>query len=45
MWIVVKGTPGDGFTFVGPFENNEDAFDALDGESDCWVAELEEPDA
>ena len=43
--ILVAGNPVDGFRFIGPFEDQEDAVIYGDGVDDNWQAvELESPD-
>jgi hypothetical protein len=47
-WIIVKGNVIDGLTFIGPFEERDNAVQYGDFEihqSDDWcIAELEEPE-
>lgn len=40
--IVVQGNPVDGFNFVGPFDDDDEAIQAAENEGgDWWVADLE----
>ena len=46
-YIICYGNPIDGLTFIGPFEDRDDAVryaenDIRDG-GDWWIAELDEP--
>lgn len=46
-FVIVTGSPIDGFTFIGPFEFHGDASDYADanlaGEADWWIAEVRTP--
>lgn len=47
MYIIVAGNLSDGFTFVGPFNEQEDAFEYADehlGHVITWVATLDTPE-
>lgn len=40
-WIVVAGTPVEGFVFHGPFDTNAEAYEYAQGFMTVWcVAEL-----
>ena len=44
-FILVIGNPMHGYDFIGPFDNPEEAKDAVDqytGNTDWWVAMLKE---
>lgn len=44
-WMMVEGNPVDGFSFTGPFESNEAAWQYAEGQGgDWWLARLEEPE-
>ena len=41
-YIVVRGNPRDGFTFVGPYDSVEQAIEDQDSvDTDWWTAPLE----
>lgn len=46
-YIICYGSPVDGFTFVGPFDDRDDAvrYAEFDGGTDWWIAELDQPDS
>ena len=44
--IIVMGNPSDGFRFIGPFDDIEDARQYLETEAskeNCWIAMLDVP--
>ena len=47
MVIIITGNPVDGFTFIGPFNDSEEAdayaVEKLRGE-EWWIADMSEPD-
>jgi len=49
MWIVITGTPIDGFTFVGPFSDPGTAIDCAENGLtnsgiDWWISKLKPTD-
>jgi hypothetical protein len=46
QWIVVIGSPSDGFTFHGPFDDHEDALHWVEGEKNesWWISDLQAVD-
>lgn len=45
MWIVIRGGPVDGYTFIGPFDSNEEAEAFMDQEANeaTWAIKLIHP--
>jgi hypothetical protein len=45
QYIIITGNPVQGFSYVGPFNDNNDAVEAAIDilEADWWVAELIHP--
>ena len=45
MYIVIKGDPVDGFSYIGPFNSTDDAEAYMDAESNdtTWMLQLESP--
>lgn len=45
-YIIVFGSPVEGFSYCGPFESHEDALDYAEDhrETSWWIAELSEAD-
>ena len=42
-YIIVEGSPIDGFRYVGPFKTHEEALEASDSVlTEWWIANLEE---
>ena len=48
LYILVIGNPVDGFGYIGPFEDSEDAVSYadkhLDDRSDWWISSMEKPE-
>ena len=46
MYIMIYGNPIDGFCYVGPFANRDEALTYAEGERDprdWWIVELDAP--
>jgi len=46
MYIVIAGTPNDGFAFTGPFDSHEEALEWAENArltDDWWIAPLDAP--
>lgn len=43
--ILVTGNPVDGFTFIGPYANADEAIDDAPCDSDWWTAPLDAPES
>ena len=44
-YIVITGTPSDGFRYTGPFDNEEDAINYIEySKFDWWIDEIKEPE-
>ena len=46
-WIIVTGNPVDGFTFIGPYSDANEAANAASNDhhinGDWWISKIERP--
>lgn len=45
MFIVISGNPVDGFVFIGPFQNEDQAAEYGDriDDGDWWIGKIDQP--